>query len=108
MTVAKNICANKRLNMFTSFIDFRKAFDVVDCKLLAYSLAINGIRGRMLCALEQIHAETWNILRLNNVFTDAFRSHNGISQGSTISPVLFCEFINGLLREIKGSQLGIR
>ena len=97
----------KSKGIYTAFIDFRKAFDVMDRDMLHCKLVMDGIRGKMLNILKTIHGETWNILRINEVLSDEFRSHKGVLQGNTISPVLSCEFINGLIQEMKAAGLGV-
>ena len=61
----------------------------------------------MLRILKQIYGETWNILQLNNYNSEEFRSYTRVLQGNNISPTLFGEFIDGLIKEVKLLKKGI-
>ena len=89
------------------FIDFRKAFDVTDRNLLYYNFASCGIRGKILNMIERIYQETENVIRINGMLSNTFTSEQGLRQEDNLSPVLFSLYINGLLRKIKESKLGV-
>ena len=107
LTVLKNECQIKKKEVFTSFVDFLKAFNSIDRELMVSKMKLDSIVGPMLNMIQHIYGETWNILRLNERFAPVFRSSKGVLQGNTISPTIFCEFINGLIQEIKSMNLGI-
>ena len=45
-------------------------------------------------------------IKWNSVYTDYFSVCNGVKKGGVISPVLFCVYIDGLLKELEGCGVG--
>ena len=103
-----NNCNKKnKTGILASFIDFRKAFDGVDRDLLYYRLVKLGVQGTMLELIRQIYSDTTNIVQVNELMTNEFSSSKGVLQGNNISPTLFNCFIDGLIKEINNSGIGI-
>ena len=98
----------ERKDTHACFIDFSKAFDDVDRKLLICKLVECKIVGPILDLIKQLYSNTTNYVRLNGRFSDGFSSENGVMQGNNLSPTLFSVFINGLLQELSGSAVGIK
>ena len=75
-TVVRNrICEN--LPTYCAFVNFRKAFDVVDRALLLYRLETMGITGKILNLISELYSKTENMLCINNVLSDKFDSKTG-------------------------------
>ena len=91
----------------TCFIDFRKAFDVVDRDLLRYKLLDCGIMGTLYHMIDQMYSDTRNVIRLNNHYSNEFNSSHGVMQGNNLSPTCFSIYINGLLKELNKSNIGV-
>ena len=49
--------------------------------------------------------QTANV-RWGGVLSDAFAVSNGVKQGGISSPILFCVYVDGLLRRLKEAKLG--
>ena len=92
--------AYKKSGTFTTFIDFKKAFDLIDRVALFYKLLQNGIDGKM-------YSDTISNVKVNKLYTDWFSINSGVRQGDTLSPTLFSLFINDLAKEIKAAGYGI-
>ena len=86
---------------------FRKAFDVVDRELLFCILEQNRINGAFLNVEKELYKHTVNTIRINGHYSAYFDSKNGVCQGDNLSPVLFCKFIDGLIRELKMKNMGV-
>ena len=98
---------SKKLSLFSTFIDFKKAFDVTDRQLLYCRLIEYGITGNFLGLIQQMYTSTSNQIRLNGHLTPVFYSKNGVKQGDNLSPSLFCPFINDLVVTLKNLRVGI-
>ena len=93
---------------YCAFIDFRKAFNVVDRSLLIHKLSKLGINGNILQLRKELYNKTSNVIRVNGQLSDEFESKNGVKQGDNLSPTSFNCYINGLIEEIKSENLGIK
>ena len=93
---------------FLAFIDFKKAFDLVDRNMLLYKLAVVGIRGQMYTAIASLYNNPQSRVVLNDHETDYFNCPMGVKQGDCLSPTLFALYINDLALEIKESNIGVK
>ena len=98
---------NENKSIYGLFVDFRKAFDVVDRDLLFYILKKKGVGGLFLEIIERLYMNTMNMIKINNLFTPTFNSKQGIRQGDNLSPNLFCSYIDGLLVELNKANIGM-
>ena len=98
---------SKDRHVYSAFVDFQKAFDVIDHKMMYYRLIENGITGKILQLIKQFYVDNCNIIRINNMFTDSFNSENDLRQGDNISPTNFCQFINDLIHKLKSRNKGV-
>ena len=85
----------------------QKAFDWVDRDLLFYKLVRYGIDGNMYQAVKSLYSSPVACVKLHNNCTDWFVTNSGVKQGDSLSPTLFCLFINDLISEINDLNLGI-
>ena len=82
--------------LFCCFVDFRKAYDLINRNCLWYKLIKDGIDGKMFNMLRSMYKEIkLGVKHLNNV-SDFFDSNIGLLQGEITSPILFSFFINDL------------
>ena len=92
---------------YCTFVNFSKAFDVVDRELMFLTMVKNGICGQILTIARQLYTNTMNTVCINNMFSEEFCSKNGMRQGDNYSPTAFGNFINGLIEELKNTNVGV-
>ena len=98
---------DKNKPVYVCYVDFKKAFDLVDRDLLLVRLNEIGIKGRLLVTIQSLYKETTSSMCLNGMLTDWFSITYSIKQGNNLSPSLFSCFINPLLSEIDKCESGI-
>lgn len=84
--------------VFSIFLDFPKAFDSVDHKILLSKLNLYGIRGN---TLKWFQSYLWNrqqIVLVNNTKSDVENISHGVPQGSVLGPLLFLIYINDITK----------
>jgi hypothetical protein len=96
-------------NTFAAFIDFKKAYDLVNRDLLWNKLRSLGMEqnSKILNALQGIYNNVKCCVKVNGITTDWFNVSTGLRQGCLLSPLLFNLYINDLVNVIKQSCTGI-
>ena len=85
--------------LYVCFIDFKKAFDLIERNNLRIILKKNDIKGKMHMAVRSMY-EVKARVRVDGDLTEPFMCSQGLKQGDSCSPVLFSLLINELANEI--------
>jgi hypothetical protein len=91
----------QKKQLYTCFVDFKKAFDIVPTDLLWQVLEGLGINGRILECLRSMYRQDWACLHHpEEGLTSTFLCRIGVKQGCPLSPLLFGLFIDGLEKRL--------
>ncbi len=95
-------------NLFTAYIDYKKAFDSVPHDWLIQVLKIYKINPYIVTFLEHVMSSWHTTIHLNeaNIRTDAIRIKRGIFQGDSLSPLWFCLALNPLSHHLNSTSYG--
>ena len=95
------------INVDIAYLDFSKAFDLVDFSILLLKMKKIGIRGNLLrWTLNFLSNRTQNV-RINQTLSRSAPLHSGVPQGSVMGPLLFLIFIGDIDGKVSSNNMKI-
>ena len=92
--------------VFGVLMDCTKAFDTVQHSLLFKKLVDAGLPPIIIRLLISIYRDQLANVRWKSGLSEAFTIKNGVRQGATLSPIIFCFYMNNLFEELRKSRSG--
>ena len=96
---------NKRI--YCLFVDYKKAFDLVDRSSLWCKLLSHGINGKIFQVIFNMYRNAKSCVKQNNTISNFFDCTIGVRQGENLSPMLFAIYLNDFERSISKNYNGL-
>ena len=87
--------------VFACFIDFKKAYESVNHKLLWKKIISTGISSKVLNLLRSMYKNISCRVKMRNFVSDSFLYSMGVKLGCVLSPLLFNIFINDIVEILR-------
>ena len=90
-------CMEKRVALYTTFVDLTKAFDTVSREGLWQIMAKFGCPDIFISIVRQFHDGMMVSVRDNGEYSEEFAVTNGVKQGCVLAPTLFSMMFSAML-----------
>ena len=80
-------------SLIVCFVDFTKAFDLINRNILFYKIIKSGLHGRVIDTLRNLYKKTTYRIKHEGKLSDPLRQTMGVNQGGNASPVIFREYL---------------
>ena len=89
-----NRTLKNRKRLYCCFIDYKKAFDLIDRSKLWTKLVKHGIDGKMLQIIKSLYNNIKICIKHDGNLSNHFSSNSGLLQGEIMSPILYSLYVN--------------
>ena len=98
----------KRKRLYCAFIDYKKAFDLIDRKFLWFKLLKIGVNGKVLNVVKSLYKCAKSCISVNGAMSEFFSCNVGVRQGENLSPLLFAVYLNDFQEHIAKIYPGLK
>ena len=92
------------LPLVITYVDFQKAFDSIDRKMLFAILRHYGIPENIVAAIKSIYDESFSCVRNKGELSEFFKVLSGVLQGDVLAPYLFIIVMDYILKRAEKSH----
>ena len=84
---------SKKGRVYCAFIDYSKAFDLVDRASLWLKLLSSGVNGRIFDVIYNMYSKAKSCVKNDDKISSFFSCNIGVRQGENLSPILFAIYL---------------
>ena len=88
-----------QLPLTVTFIDFKKAFDSIDRRVMFAVLRHYGIPEAVVNAISTLYNNSKSVVMVDGNISDPFEVSTGVLQGDVLAPFLFIVLVDYLLKK---------
>ena len=85
---------SKNSRVYCTFVDYRKAFDLVERSSLWIKMLKESVNGKILAIIRNLYMKAKSCVRCNNDLSSFFSCNIGVRQEKNLSPILFAIYLN--------------
>ena len=93
-TIIKSNLKKRGGRLYCCFVDYKKAFDLIDRSKLWCKLIKQGVEGKMLNVIISLYDKVKICVKFDGCLSDYFESRVGLFQGEVLSPILYSLYVN--------------
>ena len=94
--------------VYAAFLDYSKAFDNINYKILFNKLHDKGVPNNLLNFIHNFYIKQYVRVNFEGEFSSSWKLLNGVRQGGVLSPFFFNLYLDSLLDLISSSKVGCR
>jgi len=98
---------SRHKRLYCAFIDYKKAFDLVDRSSLWSKLLSNGINGKILQVVYNMYDQAKSCVKKGQTLSKLFACQVGVRQGENLSPLLFAIYLNDFEYHVSRKYKGL-
>ena len=103
-----DIYLRNKKRLYCAFIDYKKAFDLIDRSSLWYKMLKMGLRGKLFTVIKNIYESAKSCVAVRGEMSEFFTCNTGVRQGENLSPLLFAIYLNDFQEYISNSHGGLK
>ena len=96
-----DIYLRNKKKLYCAFVDYKKAFDLINRTDLWSKLISSGINGKIITVIYNLYNQAKSCVKHNNSISEFFNCNVGVRQGENLSPLLFSIFLNDLENHLR-------
>ena len=93
--------------LYCAFIDYKKAFDLINRSFLWMKLISSEINGNFIRVIYNIYKNAKSCIKKGDEISDFFLCNIGVRQGDNLSPLLFSIFLNDFETHLRTKYDGL-
>ena len=99
---------SKGKRLYCAFVDYRKAFDLINRSNLWSKLLDYGVNGKVLKVIMNMYNNAKSCVKSSDKLSDFFSCGQGVRQGENLSPVLFALYLNDFSNFMSDNCTGLK